>query len=130
MSKYGKPGNLTAKQAAAIHALMTARDAKAAAALCGVAYRTVCRWLTQPEFQAALREAQRIALDTTVRRLAELSGAAVDTLRDVMRDEVTPGVKVRAADVSLSQLMRLSELADLEARITALEAAAQKDGTP
>ena len=121
---------LSPRQRAGINALMTCRTAKAAAAAVGVSERQLLKWLTLPEFQAALREAQRIALDTTVRRLAELSGQAVDTLRDVMRDEATPGVKVRAADVSLSQLMRLSELADLEARITALEAAAQKDGTP
>lgn len=110
--------------------LMTSPTLAAAAAELGMSVRQLYRWLDDPVFMAELKAAETAAIDQAVRRLVELSGAAVDTLDSAMHDDnASQGVKVRAADVALSQLLRLRELYDLEQRITALEAA-QKAGMP
>lgn len=121
--------DLTPKQRRAISALMTSPTLAAAAVELGMSVRQLYRWLDDPVFVAELKSAESAAIDQAVRRLVELSGAAVDTLDSAMHDDdASQGVKVRAADVALSQLLRLRELYDLEQRITALEAA-QKAGT-
>lgn len=117
-----KNGTLTNRQSKAIAALMSSRNVAAAAKSAGVGLRTLHRWLDSPAFVAELKAAESSAIDQAVRRLAELSGAAIDTLSSAMVDaDATPGARVQAANVALSQLLRLKELADLEARITALE---------
>jgi hypothetical protein len=46
-----------------------------------------------------------------------------------MSDSTTPvGARVRAADITLTRLLQLRELATLEARVQALESAAGLDG--
>lgn len=117
---------LSPRQRRGIVALMSAKDTRAAAKQAKVSERQIYRWLNDPAFVAELKAAESAAIDQAVRRLAELSGAAVDTLDSAMRDSTAPvGSKIRAADIALSQLMRLKELHDLGARIAALEAAAQ-----
>lgn len=127
MARSGKfSGKFSAKQAEAIQALMTSRDVRGASVACGVAYRTLNRWLTLPDFQAALKAAEGAAIETAIRRLSQLSGVAVDVLSDVMQaDEPGNGarVKVRAAEATLARLLNLKELVDLETRISALEVA-------
>jgi|GEM_PF-5299210 len=81
-------------------------------------------------FSDALRQATTQAVDATVRRLAQLSGQAVDVLQDAMSDQdATTGAKLRAADIALGRLLSMRELHDFEQRITQLEAA-QKAGRP
>ena len=107
---------------------MSSRNVAAAAKASGLGVRTLHRWLDDPAFVAELKAVEGAAIDQAVRRLAELSGVAIDTLKAAMLDtELLPGARVRAADIVLSRLLSLKELADLEERITALEQA-QKDG--
>lgn len=118
---------LTPNQLRGIEALMSQATIKAAAESIGVNKRTILNWLELPHFVEALRTAQSQAIDATVRRLAEASSEAVTTLRDAMGDDDTPpAVRVRAADVVLSQLARLTELRDLEARVSMLEQKSQQ----
>ena len=123
-------GTLTNRQRRAIAALMTSRNIAAAAQAAGVGLRTLHRWLDDPVFQHELKAAEGQAIDAAVRRLAELSGTAIETLRSAMLDDkATTGARVRAADVALSQLLRLKELAELEARVMALENAQHENHT-
>ena len=117
-------GNLTTPQRRSIAALLTERNVQAAARVAHVGERTLYRWVTESApFQAELKAAEARAIDAAIRRLAELTGAAVDTLREVMVDtEVSAGARVQAANVALSRLLELKELADLEGRLTAVEA--------
>ena len=118
-----KNGNLTAKQRAFVRALLSERDTKAAAAACGVAYRTACRWMTQAAIHAALIDAEGDALSEVTRGLLRLSSEAVATLGGAMSDgAAAAGAKVRAADIVLTRLLQLRELVTLEERVTALEA--------
>lgn len=116
-------GNLTTPQRRAIAALLTERNVQAAARVAHVGERTLYRWVTEyAPFQAELKAAEGRAIDAAIRRLAELTGEAVDTLREVMGNtEASPGARVQAANVALSRLLELKELADLEGRITAIE---------
>jgi len=122
MAQSGKSDELTTTQQRAIAALLSERDIRAAAKKAGVGERTLHRWLDDPAFQAELKTAETRAIDAAIRRLAELSGLAVDTLSAAMNDEQTPpATKIRAAEVVLTKRPLLKELYDLEARIAALE---------
>jgi len=121
---------LTPKQQRAIQALLVERTVGEAARAADVNARTLHRWLADATFSDALRQATTQAVDATVRRLAQLSGQAVDVLQDAMSDQdATTGAKLRAADIALGRLLSMRELHDFEQRITQLEAA-QKAGRP
>ncbi len=115
-------GRLSPKQQNAIAALLIARDVRAAAKTAKIGERTLHRWLAEPSFQAALQAAERDALHLGVRRLTGAMQHAIDTLLVVMANkENAASTRVRAADVVLSRLMHLKELAELQARVTHLE---------
>jgi hypothetical protein len=120
---------LTAPQARAVVALMTASSIGEAAKSANVGERTLRRWLAEDRrFSAALDQAQRQALDAVVRRLTSLSVAAGSVLARVMTDEgATSASRVRAADIVLGRFVQLRELAQLEQRMAALEAALKGD---
>ncbi len=94
----------------------------AAAQEVNVSKATLYRWLKDPLFNQAVRQAEARALDDLSRLLVRLGRTAVATLAKAMTDPATPASsRVRAADAALSRLLQLRELATLEARLTALE---------
>src|ERR1035438_9249724 len=96
---------------------------KAATAL-GISAVTLWRATKKPEFAEAYRKARREAFSQSVARLQHASNAAVGTLLRVMTDrERAPASRVRAADVVLQTAFRGMEIEDIEARVSALEAA-------
>ena len=110
------------KQNQAIKALLEYRTVGAAAEAAGVAERTIYRWFDVPVFRAALARAEGDAIDQATRNLLKLSQAALSVFEDVMDDEaVSPGVRLRAADLVMVHLTRLRELRDVEQRLVALE---------
>jgi transposase-like protein len=118
------PHELTPKQRRAVTALLSTGEPAAAAREAGVARDTLYRWLKQPTFLQAVREAEAQALDELSRLLVRLGRTAVATLAKAMSDPtIPPATRVRAADASLGRLLQLRELACLEARVQALEAA-------
>lgn len=123
MSDNGIPQNrLSAKQQRAIGALMTARDAREAAKLARVSERSLYRWLGDPLFQSEMQRAGQELIISAVRRLASLTWLALDTLEAEMKNKrAAPSVRVRSADVVLSKLLQLKELAELDERIKRLE---------
>ena len=119
------PHELKPKQRRAVEALLTTGEVSAAAQSVGVSRETLYRWLRQPVFHQAVRQAEAQALDDLSRLLVRLGRTAVATLAKAMSDPtVPPASRVRAADAALSRLLQLRELATLEARLTALEEAA------
>jgi phage terminase small subunit len=118
------PKRLSPRQQRAVVALLSTGEVKAAAAEAGITRETLHRWLRDPVFLAAVREAEAEALDELSRLLVRLGRTAVGTIARAMSDPATPAAtKVRAADVALSRLLQLRELAQLEARVQALEQA-------
>ncbi len=113
------------KQEEAIAALLTQRNIDEAAKSIGIAPNTLLKWMKQPEFQAAYREARRAAYGQAVARLQQGTSAAATTLLKTMIDPNTPAsVRLRAAEAIFNHAAKATEIEDIEARVSALEAAA------
>lgn len=119
------------KQARAIAALLDPqnRTNEAAAVAAGVGKRTLQDWLSSdPDFQAALTEAQSAMIGDATRRLTALTGAAVDALAECL-DEYSPDKQKLAAAVAvLDRVLKFKELTDFEQRLAALEAGRESNG--
>ena len=124
-AKLGR--KLGRKKEAALLALLSQRSVEEAARVARVGPRTLYRWLNEPEFDAAYRDAKRAAFSQSIARLHQMASAAVTTLGKAMVDPSTPpATKVRAADSILDHTAKAIELEDLEARLAELERAAEK----
>jgi transposase-like protein len=119
-TKFGR------KQEEAVAALLTQRNIEEAARSIGVAPNTLLNWMKLPEFQAAYREARRSAFSQSIARLQQGTAAAATTLLKTMIDSNTPAsVKVRAAEAIFNHAAKAIEVEDIEARVAALERAAE-----
>ncbi len=124
MAGNGRQHGLSPGQGRAISALLACQSIEQAAKQAGISPRTLHRWLTDPDFQAALTEAEGAAIAEATRRLVGLSDAAITTVASLMLDKgASPTVRLRAATSVLDYLLRLRELANVEERLAALEAA-------
>jgi hypothetical protein len=113
---------------AAIAALLTQRNIEEAAKATGIAPATMLRWMKEPEFQAAYREARRMAYSQAVAKLQQGATAAATTLLKVMLDQGTPAsVRVRAAECIMNHSSKAIEIEDVEARVAELERAADME---
>jgi hypothetical protein len=122
MKDHGE--KLSRKQEALISALLLAPTLADAAHTAGIGEVTAWRWLKEPTFQGAYREARRAVVQHAITQVQRATGEAVETLRSVMQDADAPAsARVSAARVILETAVRAVELEDLEARIAALEAA-------
>ena len=129
--KITPDATLTAKQRKAVEALLATGEVTAASKEAGVARETVQRWLKQPVFAQAVRDAEARALDDLSRLLVRMGRTAAATLAKAMSDAtVPPATRVRAADVALSRLLQLRELATLETRVAELERLAGLESEP
>ena len=87
------------KKEQAISALLTQRNIEEAAKSIGIGANTLLRWMKEPEFQKAYREARRQAFGQSIARLQQATGAAATTLLKIMVDQNAPAsTRVRAAD--------------------------------
>ncbi len=118
------PRSLTAKQRAAIAALLEGQTVQGAAAAAGVNRRTLTRWLGEAAFIAELHAGSDAALQTASARLAGKTEDAVTSLLNVMDDPAAPGAAVQrlAAEAVINQAVKLREHTDLAARLAQLEA--------
>ena len=113
------------KKEEAIVALLTQKNIEEAARSIGIGSTTLLRWLKDPDFDAAYRQARRAAFRQSVARLQQASGAAVTTLLKLMIDPATPpSTRARAADSVLDHSAKAIEIEDIEARVSELERAA------
>jgi hypothetical protein len=110
----------------AIAALLSQRDVDEAARTAGIGTRTLLRWMKDPESDAAFRKARRAAFGQTTARLQQGSSAAATILMKLMLDANTPAsTRVRAAEIIVSHAGKAIEIEDIEARVAALELAAE-----
>jgi len=106
----------------AIAALLSHRNVEEAARAVGISANTLLRWMREPEFEAAYREARRTAFYQAIGRLQDFAGAAVTTVFKIMLDPNTPaGTRLRAAEVVLEQAAKGGEMQDIEDRLAKLE---------
>ena len=116
-------GVLTPKQQKALAALLAEPTIPAAAAKLGMGESTLHKWLKDPAFGDAYREARREAVGQAIARLQHVSSAAVSVLMQVAADKSAPAsARVSAASKILDMALRAVELEDLENRLSALEA--------
>jgi hypothetical protein len=122
----GHGTKLKRKLEEAVAALLTQRNVEEAARSVGISTASLMRWQKLPEFQAAYREGRRAAFGQAISRLHQASSAAVSTLLKVMVEPGTPAsARIRAADCVLDYAKQAIELEDVEARVAALEQAAE-----
>lgn len=101
---------LTTRQEAAITALATCSYVEDAARKAGVGRKTVYRWLKEPAFAAALKEARRRAFEDGLRAAQAAATEAIDTLRSLLRDADSDSVRVRAAEAILNAGLKAAAL--------------------
>lgn len=94
-----------------------------AARQAGVSERTVKRRMTDPAFLAQVNEVHADTLQAGARKLAHLSGEAIDTMTDLMRANRPPNVRLGAARAVLETALRWQELAEMQRRLDNLELA-------
>ena len=106
----------------AVIALLERPTVAEAANDAGVHRATLYKWLKEPGFQAAYREARRESLRLATARLQQISGEAVEALREVVGDRSQQGAsRVGAARVILDYAAKMTELEDFGARLARLE---------
>jgi hypothetical protein len=117
---------LSVRQQKAIPALVTHATIKGAAAELGLNQVTLIRWLTQPAFAAAYREARHVVMAEAFAVLQKASAKAVETIISVMEDpEANAFVRLQAAQSVLNTALKTRATEELEERIAALEQAAE-----
>ena len=121
-TKFGR------KKEEAVAALLTQRNIEEAAKAAGIAPNTLLKWLKEPEFQTAYRQARRAAFGQAVARLQQGTSAAATTLLKTMIDPNTPlSVRARAAEAIFNHAAKAIEIEDIEARVVELERAMGAD---
>ena len=80
-------------------ALLSHRSIEEAAHEVGVTPNTLLRWMREPEFRNACREARHTVFSHAIGRLQDAAGAAATTLLKIMLDtSVPPATRLRAAE--------------------------------
>jgi hypothetical protein len=88
---------------------------------------TLFRWMNEPQFKSAYLKARRESVSQAIARMQQATGAAGVTILKLMMDpNVPPAVKLRAAESVFSLAIKGIETEDIEARIAALERAAEE----
>lgn len=130
MNESATEKKLTPRQVKALASYLDTGDVTQASAAGGVNRSTFYRWTNEDSaFQAAITEAEAKALALLSGRLVSLAKKATDTIESVLDSKTaTTAQRLRAADIVLSNLLRVRELVVLEGRIKALEEAQQSRG--
>jgi phage terminase small subunit len=115
-------GGLSPKQRRFLETLLSGVSVAQACRLTGTPERTAYRWMRQPHFKQALREAEDELTEQAMRRLLSMQGEAIDALQAILSSQSTPpGQKLRAVEVALGQALRFRNHVDLETRLAELE---------
>jgi AcrR family transcriptional regulator len=92
------PAKLSPVQAQIIVALAQGRTITAAAAEAGIHRNTIHNWFRDPEFKAAVNEAQQDYVETLNDGLRGLAARALETLRELLDDPKTPpSIRLKAS---------------------------------
>ena len=113
---------LTTHQRRALEALLVCGSLTEAATLAGSTRQALHRWLRDPAFVAALKEAESEALAALSRRIVSQAEKAMAALDTALAQEQDVRTRLRAAEIVLANLLKLRELLDFEQRLAALEA--------
>ncbi len=118
----GHGDKLARKAEEAVTALLANGTLTEAAAACGLAERTLKRWLKDPEFLALYRAARRRHLEQAVGRLQAVSTKAVAKLEKLL-DCGHLATEVKAATTILDRALGGTVLTDVTEKVEELEQA-------
>jgi len=102
-------------------ALACGATVDSAARECGVCARTVYRRLEEAAFYRKLQALRADIVQRTAGALTAAGGEAVRTLLELLKPAVAATTRLGAARAVLESGVRLREIAELEARLAALE---------
>jgi len=127
-----KSEKLTTRQHKAIAELLRSQSVENAAKAAGVAATTIYRWMSRDEhFQEKLNQAQAAVISSAISLLAGEARLAAETLSEIHRSEdVTPSTRVNAAKAVLSELVKIRNDFDFEARLAVIEEMLEKITNP
>lgn len=117
--------NRKAEGEALILALACGATVEAAARQSGVSDRTVYRRLEDPVFKARVQEVRGEMVRRSAGMLTAAAGQAVQTLLALQKEAMPPAVRLGAARAVIELGLKVREVAELEARIAALERLAE-----
>jgi len=118
---------MRANRLAAIEQLLAGRSHQETADHVGVSLRTLRRWLQDPGFRGALRQAQSDRLDALAAQLSTRAELAIHAITETMTTARSDNARLRAAGLILDHSLRFSDrqleqrLIDLEQRLDTLE---------
>ncbi|MFC1682887.1 phBC6A51 family helix-turn-helix protein [Candidatus Zixiibacteriota bacterium] len=122
MEGISKIKNLSKKKSRAIIALLHYKTVAEAALAVGIGETTLFRWLQDPAFKDAYREAKYEVVQQALSQLQKASSEAVEVLQNIMRDEgASPHTRVTAARIILETSIKAVEIDTLETRLEVLE---------
>src|SRR5258706_6531710 len=113
---------MTRRKEALISVLLAQPTIAAAAKTANVPETTARRWLREPDFVRAYRDARRQSVEHSTAIIQAATSAAVAALLRNVRESAPAALQVRAAAVILDHAARAVELMDLVARVEQLEA--------
>jgi hypothetical protein len=120
MKPFGE--NLTAKQEAALVALLSHGTIEAAYASVGVSKTTMWRWMQLPRFQARYKAERRQLVEAGIVTLQKHATTAARVLVQIAADREAPAsARVTAAKTILDQSVSAIEMTELLERIERLE---------
>jgi DNA-binding MurR/RpiR family transcriptional regulator len=120
----GSSGKLGRKKERAITALLENQTLADAARAVGIGETTLWRWLQEPGFKSAFREAKRRVLDEALTTLQKATGKAIGALVSILEDQGKPAsARVTAAKTILETAVKSIQVEALEARVEQLERA-------
>jgi hypothetical protein len=106
----------------AIQALLQCDKQKEAARTVGIGEVTLWRWMQEPEFNSAFREAKRRVLDEALTNLQKSARQAINALVSILEDQEKPAsARVTAARTILETAVKTLQVEELEARVHELE---------
>lgn len=117
---------MSKKKKRALEALLREPTVSRAAQTAGISERTLYRYMTDPDFQAAMVEAQGGALRTATIRLTGLLQKALDVIGLDFEPGVDGKLRLTAAGLVLRHVQNILEYADLERRVAILEQASKR----
>ena len=117
------PDSLTPQQHQAVLALLEYPTVKESASSVGIHKATLYKWLGQPGFGRAYREARRQAFSSAVARLQAAASGAVATLLEIAEDPSQQGAaRVGAARTILDFAVKAVAVEDLATDMEELKA--------
>lgn len=113
-----------------IIALLEQGSIRAAASALGIGEATIYKRMKNETFMQQYKEAKAECIKAATTRLQRISLLAANTLESIMNDEeVTPQVRLNAANAALSHVVKMTEIAEFVDDIEELERISDENST-